>query len=141
LAREQLADALTDDQVVFGQRHANGHAASVVPTPPAGDRTAPLRRRPARSTLRSAMVSGPVRVLVVDDQAVVRDATCMMLEASLAFQPVGEAASGREALAAIEALALDLVLFDVCMPEMDGLETVCRIRATQCPSVVVLMST
>ena len=87
------------------------------------------------------MASGPVRVLVVDDQAVVRDATRMMLEASPVFQAVGEAASGREALAAIEALAPDLVLLDVRMPEMDGLETARRIRATQRPPVVVLMST
>jgi CheY-like chemotaxis protein len=87
------------------------------------------------------MASGPVRVLVVDDQAVVRDATRMLIEAVPGFRPVGEAASGVEALAAIDALDPDLVLLDVRMPDMDGVETARRIGAARRPPVVVLMST
>lgn len=82
----------------------------------------------------------PVRVLVVDDQAVVRDAARTLLDATPDFQAVGEAASGVEALLAIEELDPDLVLLDVRMPEMDGLETAERIRAANHPPVVVLMS-
>jgi DNA-binding NarL/FixJ family response regulator len=86
-------------------------------------------------------MANPVRVLIVDDQAVVRDATRLLLEASPDFRPVGEAASGAEALRAIAELDPDLVLLDVRMPDMDGLETAHRIRATHGRTVVVLMST
>jgi CheY-like chemotaxis protein len=86
-------------------------------------------------------MASPVRVLVVDDQAIIRDATRLLLEATPDFRPVGEVASGAEALAAIEQLDPDLVLLDVRMPDMDGLETAGRIRATRGRPVVVLMST
>ena len=85
-------------------------------------------------------MASSVRVLVVDDQAAVRDATRLLLEATPDFRPVGEAGSGAEALAAIEELDPDLVLLDVRMPEMDGFETAQRIRATRRRAVVVLMS-
>ena len=85
-------------------------------------------------------MAGPVRVLVVDDQAVVRSATRSLLEATGGFEAVGEAASGVEALMAIEQLAPDLVLLDVRMPDMDGIETAERIRTARHPPVVVLMS-
>ena len=85
-------------------------------------------------------MTAPVRVLVVDDQAVARDATRTLLEATPDFQPVGEAASGAEALRAIEELEPDLVLLDVRMPGMDGFETAEHIRATEGRPVVVLMS-
>jgi DNA-binding NarL/FixJ family response regulator len=82
----------------------------------------------------------PVRVLVVDDQEVVRNAARTVLEAAFDFQPVGEVASGVEALTAIEELEPDLVLLDVRMPDMDGIETAQRIWATGRDTVVVLMS-
>jgi CheY-like chemotaxis protein len=85
-------------------------------------------------------MAGPVRVLVVDDQAVVRSATRSLLEATGDFEAVGEAASGVEALMAIEQLEPDLVLLDVRMPDMDGIETAERIRTARHRPVVVLMS-
>jgi CheY-like chemotaxis protein len=85
-------------------------------------------------------MTSPVRVLVVDDQAIIRDATRLLLEATPDFRPVGEVASGAEALAAIELLDPDLVLLDVRMPDMDGIETAGRIRLTGGRPVVVLMS-
>ena len=82
----------------------------------------------------------PVRVLVVDDQAIVRDATRSLLEATRDFVAVGEAASGIEALTAVDELDPDLVLLDVRMPDMDGVEAAQRIRAAHSDTVVVLMS-
>jgi CheY-like chemotaxis protein len=85
-------------------------------------------------------MADPVRVLVVDDQAVVREAARTVLDAASDFHPVGEATSGVEALRAIEELEPDLVLLDVRMPDMDGIETAERIRAAGRETVVVLMS-
>jgi DNA-binding NarL/FixJ family response regulator len=81
-----------------------------------------------------------VRVLVVDDQAVMRSAARSLLDATRDFEAVGEAASGAEALLAIERLAPDLVLLDVRMPGMDGIETAQRIQDNHDGTVVVLMS-
>lgn len=85
-------------------------------------------------------MSDPVRVLVVDDQAVARDATRHLLAATPEFRLVGEAATGVEALAAIERLEPDLVLLDVRMPEMDGIEAAQRISQRERRPVIVLMS-
>jgi DNA-binding NarL/FixJ family response regulator len=82
----------------------------------------------------------PVRVLVVDDQPIVRSATRSLLDATREFEAVGEATSGTEALSAVQQLDPDLVLLDVRMPDMDGIEAAARIRATHRRTVVVLMS-
>jgi CheY-like chemotaxis protein len=87
-----------------------------------------------------AHMASPVRVLVVDDQAIIRNTTRSLLEATPDFRPVGEAGSGAEALAAVDELDPDLVLLDVRMPDMDGIETAQRIRAARRRTVVVLMS-
>ena len=63
-----------------------------------------------------------MRVLVVDDEPLARSRLVRMLERLPGASPVGEAGSGREALECIEALAPDLVLLDVRMPGLDGLE-------------------
>jgi DNA-binding NarL/FixJ family response regulator len=85
-------------------------------------------------------MADPVRVLVVDDQPIVRNATRLLLDATGEFEAVGEAASGSEALSAVDQLEPDLVLLDVRMPDMDGIEAAARIRATHGRTVVVLMS-
>ena len=85
-------------------------------------------------------MTGLIRVLVVDDQAVVRSATRLMLDAARDFEAVGEAASGSEALREVERLDPDLVLLDVRMPDMDGVETAKRIQKAYERTVVVLMS-
>ncbi len=63
-----------------------------------------------------------IRVLVVDDQELVRAGFCVILETAEGIQVVGEAANGAEAVAQAVALGPDVVLMDVRMPEMDGLE-------------------
>jgi DNA-binding NarL/FixJ family response regulator len=84
--------------------------------------------------------SATVRVLTVDDQAVFRRAVGDLLAATPGFEEVGQAASGAEALELAEVLRPDLVLLDVRMDGMDGLETARRLRAADCGAVVVLIS-
>ncbi len=64
----------------------------------------------------------PIRVLVVDDQELVRAGFCVILETAEGIQVAGEAANGAQAVTQAAALGPDVVLMDVRMPEMDGLE-------------------
>jgi DNA-binding NarL/FixJ family response regulator len=82
----------------------------------------------------------PVGVLVVDDQVVFRRAAHEVIDATEEFALLGEAASGPDALAAFGELVPDLVLLDVRMPGMDGIETATRLRARYPASVVVLIT-
>jgi len=66
----------------------------------------------------------PVRLLVVDDHALFRSGLISLLKDMPEFQVVGEACNGREALEAAQQLNPDVVLLDVNMPVMDGVETV-----------------
>jgi NarL family two-component system response regulator LiaR len=65
-----------------------------------------------------------VRVLVVDDHAIVRKGICALLATEQAIQVVGEASNGKEAVDCAKALAPDVILMDIVMPEMDGLEAI-----------------
>jgi YesN/AraC family two-component response regulator len=76
----------------------------------------------------SAQDQTAVRVLVVDDSEVFRNVLCAVVAATTGFEVVGVASSGREALTVIGSLAVDLVLVDVNMPDLDGIETGLRIR-------------
>lgn len=81
-----------------------------------------------------------MRVLVVDDSEVFRGVMCSVVAATPGFDVVGDASSGREALALIDVLDPDLVLLDLYMPEPDGLATARDIRRRH-PDVVVLLLT
>jgi DNA-binding NarL/FixJ family response regulator len=85
-------------------------------------------------------VASSVTVLTVDDQAVFRRAVGDLIAATPGFEEVGQAASGAEALKLAEALRPDLVLLDVRMDDMDGIETAQRLLASDCDPVVVLIS-
>jgi two-component system, NarL family, invasion response regulator UvrY len=89
---------------------------------------------------RAPGASRAVRVLVVDDQAVFRRVAGAVITATEGFEAVGEAAGGEEALEAVERLAPDLVLLDVRMPGMDGIEVARRLVARGSDVVVVLIS-
>ena len=85
-------------------------------------------------------MSATTSVLVVDDQAVFRQVARQVIEATPAFELLGEVASGRDALAAADELQPDLVLVDVRMPGMDGIETAAALTAAHPDVVVVLIS-
>jgi two-component system invasion response regulator UvrY len=82
-----------------------------------------------------------VGVVTVDDQELFRRAAREVIEATPGFELLGEAASGEEALALVDALEPDLVLVDIRMPGMDGVETTRRLCAAHPATTVVLVST
>jgi two-component system response regulator AlgR len=82
-----------------------------------------------------------VRVLVVDDQAPFRAAMAAVVSATDGFAVVGEAESGEESVDAARDLTPDLVLMDVHLPGIDGVEAARRICAGQAAPVVLLLST
>jgi two-component system invasion response regulator UvrY len=84
--------------------------------------------------------SPPVSVLTVDDQAMFRGVAREVIDATPGFESVGEAASGEEALRAVDRLTPKMVLVDVRMPGLDGIEVARRLCATHPQTLVVLIS-
>ena len=81
------------------------------------------------------------RIVIADDQALVRGGLRMILDAQSDLEVVGEAVDGREALQQARELSPDLVLMDVRMPELDGLETTRRLLDRDPSAKVIVLTT
>ncbi|MBN2002814.1 MAG: response regulator transcription factor [Anaerolineae bacterium] len=86
------------------------------------------------------MAEPAVRVLVVDDQTIVRKGICALLAEVDDIEVVGEAGDGQSAVAQAAALTPDVVLMDLVMPGVDGIEATHRITQEQGLKVLVLTS-
>ena len=82
-----------------------------------------------------------IRVLIVDDQMMVREGFSVLLGAMPDIEVVGEAVNGREAIAQVAALRPDVVLMDIRMPELNGIEATREIVAADADAKVLVLTT
>lgn len=83
---------------------------------------------------------GPIRILIADDHALFRDGLRRLLEVEPDFRVVGEAADGAEAVEATGRLRPDVLLLDLAMPRLPGLETLRELGAAGTPVRIILLT-
>ena len=86
-------------------------------------------------------VTKRLRVVIADDHEIVRDGLRMILEGEEGFDVVGEAADGVEAVRLVQEVAPDVVLMDVRMPRMDGIQALKKLQEKQRDVSVVVLTT
>ena len=82
-----------------------------------------------------------IRILIVDDHPIVRQGLATVLEQESDLSVVGQAANGVEAVAKARELLPDIILMDLQMPEMDGVEAINRIMAEELKLGIIILST
>lgn len=86
------------------------------------------------------MDQAAIRVLVVDDQVIVREGICLLLGQVEGIEVAGEAGNGQQAVAQAAALKPDVILMDLVMPGMDGIEATRQIMATRADARVLVLT-
>ena len=86
------------------------------------------------------MDNQPIQVLVVDDQAIIRKSIKALLNGYEDICVIGEAANGLEAVELVERLKPDVVLIDLIMPDMDGIEAIKRIKVVQPRQCIIALT-
>ena len=86
------------------------------------------------------MMQAPIRVLIVDDHTIVRKGIRALLAEIAGIEVVGEADNGQEAVTQAETLHPDVILMDLAMPKMDGIEATRQIKASQPDSRILVMT-
>jgi DNA-binding NarL/FixJ family response regulator len=82
----------------------------------------------------------PMKTVIVDDHPVVRKGLRLLMESEPQVEIVGEASNGLMALEAVRTLCPDLLLLDISMPEMNGLEVLRRLRAGENAVQIIILS-
>jgi NarL family two-component system response regulator LiaR len=81
-----------------------------------------------------------IRVVIADDYDIVRRGLCLLLKRARDIEPVGEAADGREAVELVRKLEPDVLLMDVAMPGLDGIQATELISRMDVPTKVLIVS-
>ena len=148
-----LANALGVEAIAEGVEQT-GHAEKLVemgcelaqgylwsrPLPAGGLESSFESLWPPASTTRGQRRAAPVRVVLADDRAELRAVMRMALELNGDFQVVGEAADGSDAIKVVREHQPDLVLLDVLMPEMSGLQALPHIASVAPNSKIVILT-
>jgi len=85
-------------------------------------------------------VTAPIRIVIADDHPLLRDGLIAVLSTQPDFDVIGEAGDGAEAIQKVMALRPDVVLLDLAMPAMDGVEVLAHLRVS-CPAIPVIVFT
>ncbi|MEV8451408.1 response regulator transcription factor [Streptomyces sp. NPDC052095] len=93
------------------------------------------------SATSTGSAAPPIRVLIVDDQMMVREGFSVLLNAMPGIEVVGEAVDGRQAITQVAALRPDVVLMDIRMPELNGIEATREIVAADADAKVLVLTT